>query len=1326
MIFTRDDATQCQNVVDRYELFAKKHGSRSQYCQALKLLTPDGPLYGLLEGRVPHPSETFSRLIETIEIEEKEWINKEIGERRTRLGAKIDQVKVAVYREAFACFLLDKLYRSLIDWSNDDEVRHSSEEKLLQRAYDKLVALPHEQKPPMRDEVLNLANGMVIVKRHSPLAWKIALEWVNAERLEEWDVGKLREFIELFPEDGLSKVLKGYLETDISPFPKPDQNGASSSPDDEITEKELSQADRLILMAEGLEDCPSSLLAHRMMAELYLSLEEFQSAVEISTKAQKISTRMTRQFALGLQDSLDSVNTILATAMISNQSPRYHAEARRLFEDIIRRKPEATASLLGIGMILQEDEDHESAISFLGKALKRDPENLRIKLELAWCRALNGDLSESVSELQEILSQVQSQRPVNLTMRAEVLYRIGFCIWNLDSTKVARKDRDGAYRYFMDSLKANPSYAPSYTMLGLYFDDYSRNRKRARTAFQKAFELSTSEIEAAERLARAYADGREWELVELVAQRVVDSGKARPAPGSKKKAHSWPYAALGVSELNKQQYAKSIVSFQSALRIAPGDYNSWVGLAESYQNSGRYVAATRAFLKADSLEQRPAEVHTWFAKYMLANVNREMGLFEAAIEGYEAVLLMKPGEFGVSVTLLQTLAEHAWANLEKGLFAQAAKAANRALQVATEVAKTRPSLFNLWKAVGDACSVFSIAQAQASSVDFEALQGLLQVDLVDEELDTLADIDQVSSDTLQAVFPGEPLSPEALTPSDRCLLAGIIAQKRAVHSASPDRHARAVFWYNLGWAEHQASVSASRALLTPSSKKKARRFSKAAVRCFKRAIESEASNAEFWNALGVATTTLNPRIAQHSFVRSLHLNERNARTWMNLGVLYMLNSDGELANEAYTRAQSADPDYAHAWLGQGLLASLYGEAEEARGLFTHAFDIASSISRIAKKQYALSTFDYISKEESSMSSNDVASLIQPLFALNQLQSQSPNDLCFKHLTSLFAERTGDYDFAARALDSICTDVESEYETSESAESLVKFIQAKADLARTLLAERSFEEAANAAETSLDLSADDDGITNIDIDSEKRRRSRLSAHLTAGLAHYFLGDMDRAITNFQSALREADENPDVVCLLAQVLWAKGGEAQEVAREQLYACVERHPQHIGAVTLLGAIAVLDGDEEGINVAREDLEGIRCKEGVTLHDLSRITRVLAAVRAVVAGSDASLGPAQQLLNEGTRSVMLAPAKPQGWMELAEAASEVEGSEKGRGTAFAADMALKTALRNVPPRGELEAGELALAYAVSGRRAEAQVGVVVAPWKAEGWQALADGLEG
>ena len=1295
-----DDKTLCQTVVDKYELFAKKYGTQAQYRHALELVLPSSSLYGALEGRVPRPSHTYVRIAESAETEEKDWINTQIGERRTRLGARIDQVTQQVKLEAVTKFHIAAKYQSVIDWMEDDEIRRSYEEKLLQRAYETLLTLPLDEKVRQRDEVLNIANGMVIIKHPFELAWKIALEWVDAESLGDWDVGILQEFIDFFPEDGLSKVLRGYLDSNISPFPESANRTPEGSSDSEQDQK-LSEAERLILMAEGLDESPNSLLSHRIMAEMYLSLEEFRSATDVARKAQELHSQAILKFALDIQNSFDSVNIILANTLISFQSPRNHPESKALFETILKRKPTSTAPLLGVGLILEEDEHYNEAVKFLERASQRDPQNLRIRLELAWCRSLDQDLTLGLAELEGVLIAIELEQPMNLAMKAEVLYRIAYCKWHLEPSKLARRDKEGAYGYLLDSIKANPSYAPPYTLLGIYFEDYGKSRKRARVAFQKAFELSSSEIEAAERLAKTFADSAEWDLVELVAQRVVDSGKARPAPGSKKKAFSWPYAALGVVEMNKQQYSKSIVSYQSALRISPNDYHSWVGLGESYHNSGRYIAATRAFVKAESLDHGLPNEQTWFAKYMLANVQREMGSYDEAIGGYENVLTIKPDEFGVLIALLQTLAENAWAKVELGMFGEASKLARRALNVAGSIASDSSHSFNLWKAVADACAVLACAKAYAPEIRFSTLSSLLQVGASVEDFHILQETDLVELAHLLQESRGDNTQSRA---ADICLLATILAQKRSISAAADDIHAQAVSWYNLGWAEHQAFVSASPEL--QANGKKLQRFLKAAMRCFKRAIELEAGNSEYWNALGVVTMTLSPEVSQHSFVRSLHLDDRSARVWTNFGFLCLVNNDNELANEAFTRSQSADPEYAHAWLGQGLLATLFGNVKEARGLFAHAFDISNSSSLPTKRQYALSAFDHVTKSPSS--SRDVTNLIRPLFALHQLHSQSSSEINFDHLSALFAERICNYEEAEDTLERVCTTMEAEYERSESQESLARYVQAKADLARAHLARGDFAFAVDCAETALSLSSDDGTGA---FSQEASLKWKLSALLTAGLAQHYLRATDQSIDMFHAALKEANGAPDVVCMLAQVLWTKGGEIERnVAREQLLDCIQAHPDHVGAVTLLGIIALLDKDEDALEAVKDDLQAMRLNGKLDAHESMKVAKVLSAITACTSVDDGENEVA--IRGEATRAVMLAPGQPQGWSELAASTEEK----------FPAEMALQNASRQVPPGGTLQAEDLSKAYSQTGKRRDALQAIMVAPWQEQGYKTFAD----
>ncbi|MCJ1471468.1 Superkiller protein 3 [Lambiella insularis] len=1290
---TIDDRTRCQNVVDRYVGFAKQHGTRSQYKHALEMMLPTSPLYDYLEGRFPSPAYTYTKIVEIVEAEERERTNKEIGERRTRLGAKIGQVTTEVKREVLEGSNLESLYSCIIDWTSDDDLRRFYEEKVLQRAYDTLAVLPAQRKDEKRAQVTKLAEGLIILKHPFPLAWSITLEWKDAESIEAWDAGLLRDYTQLFPEDGLSKVIKGYMCSEISPFPSTLKDEAK---DDEDEDTSLMTAEgRLLLMTEGAEESSRSIMSQRLMAEYYLYLDEYASAVESAKKAKELIGLETQLSGLRFRDNLDAVDVTLATALIHLQSPRNHPEARSLFESILEGKPMNTSALIGIGLILEEEEDYEQASDFLAKASERSFD-VKVKAEYAWCKAMNNDLENGFKELETCLLDLEKSDIKTKALKSQTLYRIGICLWNLDTSRPARKDRGGAYARFLASLQANLNYAPPYTSLGIYYADYAKDKKRARKCFQKAFELSSSEVEAAERLARAFADQREWDLVEVVAQRVVDSGKVRPPPGSKKKALSWPFAALGVCQLNNQDYAQSIVSFQSALRISPNDYQSWVGLGESYHNSGRYITATKAFEQAQKIEANTNHSHSdnaWFSKYMLANVRRELGDFEEAALSYKDVLMMRPTEFGVTIALLQTYVESACRSIELGYFGQAASSAAKAIAVAGDVVKHRPDAFNLWKALGDACACFSWIQAYLDSFPVDDVRNILEYEKTSDTYDQMSDIDEISIAAIEGTFNNE----DKPVTVKHCLDAAILAHKRLIYICVHDVHAQAVAWYNLGWTEYRAHT-VSTTDVTERAKKHTSRYLKASVRCFKRAIELEAGNSDFWNALGIVTTQLNPRVSQHSFIRSLYLNDKSARVWTNLGTLYLLQNDNQLANEAFTRAQSTDPEYTQAWLGQGLLALLVGEVKEARSLFAHAMEISDASSTITKHLYASSTFDGLLSQNTS---DSIADLLQPSFALRQLDSQVKAGPVFQHLQALLSERLGTSADAMESLTSVCAAVEEDYEQTESPLSLARFAQAKADLARAQLAAGDFPAAAASAETALDLSADDPHP------SSSRHKFRLSAHLTAGLAHHS-NATDPAIAMFHAALAETASNPDVVCLLAQVLWAKGGPAaRTVAREQLLDTVEHNPAHAGAITLLGAIALLDDDAATAAAVAADLHDLRTRPDLDAQSQTKIGRLLTAL----AGNLSDEQHRESALRaQATTAVMLAPARPYGWEQLAALTGEGHPME----------MALLTAGGSVPPRGGLGAEELGRAFAGTGRGADAQRAVMVAPWVAAGWEGL------
>ena len=1291
---TADDRERAQTTIDKFIKFAKQNGSKAQYKRALQAILPSSPIFDFLEGRIPRPVDTLIQVAQLTEDEEATTIEREIHARRTRIGARLGQVTSDVKREVYGKSELEHLYREIINWATDDELRHQYEEKLLQRAYDSLTNTPLEHKAPKLDEVLTLTEGMVIIHHPYQLAWDLVLESRDLDDLKELDVNILREYTIAFPESGLGKILKAWLGSELSPFPPEKDDDGKDVVDS------MAPEDRLLMMTGGLSAAETSQLAHRLVAEYFLHLEEHESAIDTSRTGLAALKVEIERMGMSLQNTRDALNSVLATALVQYQAPRNHAEARRLFEGILERKPQSTAALIGLGLIFEENEEYQNAINFLSRALQGDSADFRVGTELAWCKALAGDHEQAKQELDSYLPQIKGEDPKSKDLKAQVLYRIGICIWNIDTSRQARRDRKGAYTYFLQAVKTNVLFAPAYTSLGIYYTDYGKDKKRAKQCFQKAFELSPAETLAAERLARSFADEGDWEIVEVIAQRVIDTGRARPPPGSKRKGLSWPYSALGVVQMNKLEYQKAITSFLATLRIDPSDYQSYVGLGESYHNSGRYNSALRTFTHALQMvetdhSKRVTREEIWFARYMLANVHRELGEYDEAIEGFEAVLKDRVDEFGALMSLLQTLVEEAGRAIETGLFAQAIRGARDAIWTATSIAKRTPDVFNMWKAVGDACFIFSMVESAQAEFPIEDINYLLAAGSDTSAYEELSDIDKVHHNRSQE---GETNGVQTTVAEP--ISAGILAYKRAIKVASNDIHAQAVAWYNLGWAEHRAYAT--------TDSKPGKKYLRAAVRCFKRAIELEAGNAEFWNALGVVTTTLNPKVAQHSFVRSLHLNELNAKVWTNLGVLYLMQNDHELAHQAFARAQSTDPTYAHAWVGEGLIALLLGDAKEAFSHFTHAFEVSDSASLISKRLYSTSAFDHLISSPSA--SNDLTALIQPIFALEQLHRQSPSDLPYQHLAALFYERVGNRLAAIEALASLCTAAEAEYEASESLPALARFAHAKSDLARNQLAVESYDDAAANAETALDLSSD---AENSGFDAEARTKLRLASHLTAGLAYHFSQRNGDAVSMFKTALEESGNNADVVCSLVQILWAHGGEDERtVAKEQLFECVEKNPNYVRAVTLLGSIAALEDDADTTSAVREDLLTLRTSSRLDTQERIEIEKLLSSLAGLSSRSEDQRHAAE--LAEAQASMLLDPSQPQAWSELA----SLSGDD------YPATMAMKTSQQAVPPVGETTPEALSKAFAGVGTIGSAQRAIALAPWVDPGWEAFGEAL--
>ncbi|EPE03640.1 antiviral protein [Ophiostoma piceae UAMH 11346] len=1392
-----DDLFKCQGVVDKFTGFARSKGDTKQIVDALSIILPESPIYTTLQGRVPRPAATYATLAKLVEEDEQKRISTLIAERRTRIGARLVDVTVQVKAEVFADSQLTHLYDELINWTNDDDLRRDYEEKLLAYRVERLSAFSGEEKSQELEKVKEFARGMVVIDYPYQLAWDIAVDWEDRAEISDYDIDLLWKYRTHFPGSGLGKVLSGFLTSDISPFaqkaPEEETKKKREKGDDEVSEDEDeaseeedggeagdekkdeakkprrkvvplpdSDEERLASILDGIKTA-KSFLAYRMLGLWYQDSEDYPESIDLMRKALKSLESRRSETGIRFQHTEDALTAYLATALIYHQTPHNHPEAKKLFQQILEHNDKNTPALIGIGLISEEELNYDSAASFLGRALERNENDLRVRSEAAWVHTLRGNYAHAKTEFEEcipLLTQQVQSKVLRVSQPAKKLlaltqYRLGVCLWDLDPSKPARKDRNNAYRHYLNALKNDLTLAPAYTSLGVFYADYGKDKKRAFKCFMKAIELSDGELESGRRLVQTFADKHDWDSIELVAQRVIDSGQATPPWGSKKPAYSWPFAALGTAQLHKKEYNKAMMSFRMATRISGGsDYHSFVALAETYLRARMHYSAIRAIDQARRIEEEGGleeSYDKWFTDYLLANVHRGVGEFDKAIELYQSILEERPHEQGVLIALMHAMAESADACIKTGLFGEAASKAADTLAFASNVpAATAESTFGFWVAVASACTVFTTVQGQVNTFPASVMASLVSIgsdtDAAKGEgegdhaaYQYLQDIDRVGTNIVlaESIAYNEKSGVNLM----RCLHATILAFKRELHIATTaskvDPHMLAIAHYNLGWAEYRAHTC-----LPEDLRNTLNGFLRAAIRCFKRAIEFETGNRKFWNALGVATSSVHAPVAQHAFTRSLFLGRGRASVWANLGTLALIHDDPELANHAFTAGQSSDPDYALSWVGQGYVALQFGEAAEARSLFLHAMDLSDASSLAAREQYAISLFDHLvdvaEEDRTEEEGSGHSSLARPLIGLEQVRRLRPEELPYAHLLALYGERVQDRDTTVTILEKICTILEADFEATQSVESLKRVAVAKADLARAYVALGEYDQALECSDMALQLVADAGDDEDIgELSAPARRKVELSAHLAGALAKFFTEDFDGALAEFEAiwAMQDRTEegrSPDAVCLFAQVLWATGTEeARQRAQDELFSVIEAHPDHIQAILLLGVVALLTGDADSAEAVVSELVDLQegkqesssgAKKSVTVADHARIGQVLHALANPEGLNDGDSIRAAR--TQAQRDIMLHPYLPHSWAALGDDVANEYDESVEEEEEYCNDMSLKLTTSLLPPRGELGPEDLARACVRTRYPADAQVAIMAAPWLADGWQGLADAI--
>lgn len=1068
-----EDITAASNELSQVSQKIRSSNDSDAKTELLKLQLPGSPVYEFLKGRMYPPVLALMKLT----AEEKKKIDEKLSKIKARARTSISMTHEKVLAEQRAVYANSELtqwYRDLLAVTDDDQTRRDVEISLIKLLLDQLEVQPPKKKAPFVSEIRDLVDGAVLFQPgSSPLAYIIHWEWADIASYDQLDRETIGKFVEYFPEEGLAQAFNAFLNSALSPFP-------AAKGEDQWTHQEIAAQFSEALKA-GAKD---SVLALRMYADFNALSGDWEQAVQLANEARRLLEAKQESQGIDLSHTKTHLSLTLGTAYVYYQAPKHFGLAESLFQHVLSSSQTDlhVEAKVGMALIRMEQGHIEEAEETLKAAVAEHPDMVQAINPLARCEIEKGNHQRGRELLESGLQQLNGTSQYIQEVRAQMKWRIGYSYW-------LEGNGQAAFDMFVATLQESPSYAPAFTYLGLFYEGQG-DWTRAQKCFYMALEIDAGESIAAEKLATKFADDGEWDLVEIVAARLLESDRGSiPA---------WPYRALGIVSLAQRDYSAAVKYFQHCLRLAPTDTNSWVGLSEAYIHSGRYGSANKALGRALELDSS-----SFSALYMLSLAQGETLQFSEAVESLKRAMELAPDSVALIGALVNNHIKASNYFLSTYRLGDAVDHARQALETAADYLQLDPGSHSMWNGVALACDVILQAQGHSDRIEPKLLE-------------TIA----LALDSTCPESVGELM---------------ILALEQALELAGPARGGRAAACFNLASGYHRVERRSD------------------AIEQLKRALTLEPHNASFWNLYGVVVGTSSPRVAQHCFIRSLSLNGRSSAAWANLGILYLDQSDVELASEAFDRALTVDPDAETAWLGQAILEFLQGEKSHSHitGLFEHAYLVSPGPSKVSKLLFALATFRESKDTGKKPSGNGIGALEQLL----RLQPQLEQALL---VMGLLLERSGDYHEAIARL--------SELPPSPSTHS---------HLARLYLATNDFEAAKTEAQASLEGDADE----NI----------HLCAMLVQGLAHYFLNEFDEALDLFTAALEFSDQAQDVVVLLVQVLWAHGGDDErQVAIDNIYDSIGTHGSNLRMVLLLGVIGLLSNDQDVIEAIREEING------------------------------------------------------------------------------------------------------------------------------------------
>ncbi|KAL6064878.1 Tetratricopeptide repeat protein 37 [Balamuthia mandrillaris] len=667
------------------------------------------------------------------------------------------------------------------------------------------------------------------------------------------------------------------------------------------------------------------------LADLYQRKAHHQRTLQCVEEGFKVIQRREKESGATFRRLELELRLISAVALQrSGKGP----EAKAAYKDILAQKPTSIVSLMGLAKIATEEEQWHEAAQYYELVIEQEPTNADALFQLG---LLFYNQQKYHASAKRLLLAIEANN-------REPMYRfwLGRAYWEIGGEHRANKEY--AKYQFMHGAKLNPNFAGNFVYLGKYYQEVEKDELSAKRCYQKALNLNPTEREAGIALSQLYESSnneREYSLaVRLWLEVTSHSTRA-----------DWAWRKLGMHQLRKGRYEEAARSLQNVLRLNNNEAEDdvcWKALGDAYIRQGKYMAALKAFSKA--VELRPSAV-TY--RYAIAETKLTLGMTEEAIQQFKSIMqdchpsmkeeegTEEPAEerrnkeeqrmvyLSVMKGMAETLLLMSKEKQREGFWAIAANYLTQARQTLHTCLNLRQDLLCIWKLLGDAYSqthhlpLYPASDSKNDSDDGE---------MVDDDTTckwqewTSNNVRQAQLKRLGMLQKGHEAYEKALSLSPASSHTGKPVTSNATVAAL--HHDLAVnLYYQSNWTSGILASAKKTELETTASE-----LLKRSVEQMKQAVRINPDSPTYWKALGTILESSDLPLSQHAFIQALQLNENDAEAWSHLAMLYLANGHLDLADKAFTTAQSKNPDIAATWFGHGLLSLQHYQEQRRKEL----------------------------------------------------------------------------------------------------------------------------------------------------------------------------------------------------------------------------------------------------------------------------------------------------------------------------------------------------------------------------------------------------------